>query len=141
MTTLSSSLTISITPPIFYFLSFFQFMFNSCHSNFFFFFLMIRPPPNSPFFPSPPPFRSPAAGDGPGLPALRDRDRGRPRGGQRRVGRRRRDLAHSRPRRGGGQDQAGHRPPRRRRGRRGDRKSTRLNSSHGYISYAVFCLK
>src|SRR2546429_2112928 len=27
-----------------------------------------------------------------------------------------------------------HRPPR-------DRKSTRLNSSHGYISYAVFCLK
>src|SRR2546429_6350794 len=25
-------------------------------------------------------------------------------------------------------------------GRR-DRKSTRLNSSHGYISYAVFCLK
>src|SRR2546429_6141785 len=28
----------------------------------------------------------------------------------------------------------------RRRGRE-DRKSTRLNSSHGYISYAVFCLK
>src|SRR3989449_2579933 len=28
------------------------------------------------------------------------------------------------------------------RGRRHqDRKSTRLNSSHGYISYAVFCLK
>src|SRR2546429_3244658 len=27
-----------------------------------------------------------------------------------------------------------------REGRR-DRKSTRLNSSHGYISYAVFCLK
>src|SRR2546429_3756496 len=25
--------------------------------------------------------------------------------------------------------------------RTGDRKSTRLNSSHGYISYAVFCLK
>src|SRR5256884_367270 len=25
--------------------------------------------------------------------------------------------------------------------RRSDRKSTRLNSSHGYISYAVFCLK
>src|SRR5687768_18101996 len=31
------------------------------------------------------------------------------------------------------------RPPRQRGGR--DRKSTRLNSSHGYISYAVFCLK
>src|SRR2546429_1802670 len=26
-------------------------------------------------------------------------------------------------------------------GPRADRKSTRLNSSHGYISYAVFCLK
>src|SRR2546429_3882480 len=26
-------------------------------------------------------------------------------------------------------------------GGNGDRKSTRLNSSHGYISYAVFCLK
>src|SRR2546422_8591911 len=26
-------------------------------------------------------------------------------------------------------------------GRLADRKSTRLNSSHGYISYAVFCLK
>src|SRR2546429_9335094 len=25
--------------------------------------------------------------------------------------------------------------------RQGDRMSTRLNSSHGYISYAVFCLK
>src|SRR2546422_6566500 len=34
-------------------------------------------------------------------------------------------------------------PSRRRRRRRAgtDRKSTRLNSSHGYISYAVFCLK
>src|SRR2546422_1417784 len=33
--------------------------------------------------------------------------------------------------------------PRRRRSPQGslDRKSTRLNSSHGYISYAVFCLK
>src|SRR2546422_4600265 len=28
-----------------------------------------------------------------------------------------------------------------RKARRRDRKSTRLNSSHGYISYAVFCLK
>src|SRR5258708_23903619 len=27
------------------------------------------------------------------------------------------------------------------RGREGDRKSTRLNSSHQIISYAVFCLK
>src|SRR2546429_3625380 len=28
-----------------------------------------------------------------------------------------------------------------RQGSERDRKSTRLNSSHGYISYAVFCLK
>src|SRR2546422_4581574 len=32
-------------------------------------------------------------------------------------------------------------PPRPRRDDDSDRKSTRLNSSHGYISYAVFCLK
>src|SRR5258707_4892465 len=33
-------------------------------------------------------------------------------------------------------------PPSRKRGRGGrDRKSTRLNSSHANISYAVFCLK
>src|SRR2546422_2896422 len=31
--------------------------------------------------------------------------------------------------------------PRANRHTREDRKSTRLNSSHGYISYAVFCLK
>src|SRR2546422_7676611 len=31
--------------------------------------------------------------------------------------------------------------PGRHRPQPGDRKSTRLNSSHGYISYAVFCLK
>src|SRR3989449_4530444 len=31
--------------------------------------------------------------------------------------------------------------PRARTRRQVDRKSTRLNSSHGYISYAVFCLK
>src|SRR2546429_5970031 len=38
-------------------------------------------------------------------------------------------------------DLRGHKQERRLlRGRR-DRKSTRLNSSHGYISYAVFCLK
>src|SRR2546422_1151539 len=37
----------------------------------------------------------------------------------------------------------GRRPPARGAARRAtlDRKSTRLNSSHGYISYAVFCLK
>src|SRR3989337_3241319 len=35
----------------------------------------------------------------------------------------------------------GVRPGRRADRRPGDRKSTRLNSSHGSISYAVFCLK
>src|SRR2546422_6335289 len=39
---------------------------------------------------------------------------------------------------GGGRRRGVHRPVRH---ERGDRKSTRLNSSHGYISYAVFCLK
>src|SRR6266436_4491142 len=34
-----------------------------------------------------------------------------------------------------------HQAPRRRTPLHRDRKSTRLNSSHGYISYAVFCLK
>src|SRR2546422_1926347 len=56
--------------------------------------------------------------------------------------------------RGAGGGSSLRRPPQRRRGagqgnssgsrRQGqtrDRKSTRLNSSHGYISYAVFCLK
>src|SRR2546422_1893793 len=40
-------------------------------------------------------------------------------------------AAGRRGRRHGAHDEVGH----------GDRKSTRLNSSHGYISYAVFCLK
>src|SRR2546422_8272849 len=57
-------------------------------------------------------------------------------------------LSGDRGRRGG--EHRGERPEGRHlplgRGRRperqqGDRKSTRLNSSHGYISYAVFCLK
>src|SRR2546428_8242396 len=41
------------------------------------------------------------------------------------------------PRTGAGGPAGGRRPP----ARRGDRKSTRLNSSHDQISYAVFCLK
>src|SRR6266542_6019317 len=44
-----------------------------------------------------------------------------------------RSLRRTAPRRPGG--------GRRRGWRRRDRKSTRLNSSHGSISYAVFCLK
>src|SRR2546427_5777247 len=83
---------------------------------FFFFFLMIRRPPRSTLFPYTTLFRS-----------------------------RRSARLH---RGGGGDGQAvgarcagaqGH-PAAHRRARR-DRKSTRLNSSHSQISYAVFCLK
>src|SRR2546430_8850043 len=40
-----------------------------------------------------------------------------------------------------GTDAAARRAPGRWRGHSRDRKSTRLNSSHSQISYAVFCLK
>src|SRR5256885_8796160 len=93
---------------------------------------MIRRPPRSTLFPYTTLFRSqPAyprpAPDEPPLP--RAGRRGRPDDGQR------------------GQAEAGLRPLRRHRlrqdgdDRSGDRKSTRLNSSHLVISYAVFCLK
>src|SRR5689334_24298563 len=46
------------------------------------------------------------------------------------------------PRQSGGDPQGAHHRGRRDRGLlRRDRKSTRLNSSHSSISYAVFCLK
>src|SRR2546422_4371620 len=76
-----------------------------------FFFLMIRRPPRSTLFPYTTLFRSPAA-----------------RRGAARGPRRARAPDDGRP------PASGHLPGR-------DRKSTRLNSSHGYISYAVFCLK
>src|SRR3712207_8764246 len=87
---------------------------------------MIRRPPRSTLFPYTTLFRSPAHGQRGGRPAHHHRRlRGLP----------------------GGRDEPG-RPP----GRLGraarlpprpgpDRKSTRLNSSHANISYAVFCLK
>src|SRR2546429_3016541 len=81
---------------------------------------MIRRPPRSTLFPYTTLFRS----------ALRTR------GGETDVDEKRR------------QGRRGHQPVdwlrevgRAREVRRLDRKSTRLNSSHGYISYAVFCLK
>src|SRR2546422_8505925 len=80
--------------------------------DYFFFFLMIRRPPRSTLFPYTTLFRSRH------LPFRR---------------------AHGSRRMGGG-DFSG-RPGPRDRGPGEDRKSTRLNSSHGYISYAVFCLK
>src|SRR2546426_6459166 len=89
----------------------------SPYHMFFFFFLMIRRPPRSTLFPYTTLFRS------------RRRD-----SGVRARGRPRTDRGGSRGLRGGG---PGSRQPRDRR----DRKSTRLNSSHLVISYAVFCLK
>src|SRR5256885_5134436 len=81
----------------------------------YFFFLMIRRPPRSTLFPYTTLFRS-----------------------------------HASQARGNAEDHRGRRPASQRRDRRScagarepqeDRKSTRLNSSHLVISYAVFCLK
>src|SRR6266496_1831697 len=78
-----------------------------------FFFLMIRRPPRSTLFPYTTLFRSPRGSKTAAAEHLRsDRDDGH-----------------------------GDHPPGQGRRARGDRKSTRLNSSHVEISYAVFCLK
>src|SRR3712207_8701859 len=96
------------------------------------FFLMIRRPPRSTLFPYTTLFRSPEPSDerpsrtvpparrAPSVAARRAPDR-RPR----------RDPRPAR------QERLGARSA----GADGDRKSTRLNSSHANISYAVFCLK
>src|SRR3712207_7443426 len=96
---------------------------------------MIRRPPRSTLFPYTTLFRSDRAGDG-GAAAVRALD-GAPRAAARRP-------AEHQPRVPGlpppgvlaRPDLAGGRLV-----RRLDRKSTRLNSSHANISYAVFCLK
>src|SRR2546422_11665547 len=87
--------------------------------SFFFFFLMIRRPPRSTLFPYTTLFRSHQAAQ----PLLF------------RFGLLEQPVVHPAllPR-----HQIVQRDDRR---SRRDRKSTRLNSSHGYISYAVFCLK
>src|SRR5687768_18363424 len=94
---------------------------------------MILRPPTSTLFPYTTLFRSKPHEDPP--------DRGDPRRRDRRPRHRRRPL-----RRIGERGAAGGHALRLvlrdlPRHRRQDRKSTRLNSSHGYISYAVFCLK
>src|SRR5438552_18942259 len=90
----------------------FSFLLFYSYSFFFFFFLMIRRPPRSTLFPYTTLFRS----------------------RRRRLELRWLDGSHGRWR-------TVIQPHRH--GRRGeqDRKSTRLNSSHQIISYAVFCLK
>src|SRR2546422_8328524 len=93
----------------------------------FFFFLMIRRPPRSTLFPYTTLFRSEVGGH-PSLFGDGVAHRQTPQQGQERsIGRRNRGPQECRH-----VDAAGP---------FGDRKSTRLNSSHGYISYAVFCLK
>src|SRR5438105_11363536 len=77
-----------------------------------FFFLRIRRPPRSTLFPYTTLFRSEGAAPGGGA------------------------SHHAREERRRRQP-----PPRARAAAVGDRKSTRLNSSHEWISYAVFCLK
>src|SRR3712207_8620026 len=57
------------------------------------------------------------------------------------VARELRPAAPARRPRAGLQDRSLHQGPRHRARRGADRKSTRLNSSHANISYAVFCLK
>src|SRR5438445_1679496 len=86
---------------------------------FFLIFLIIRRPPRSTLFPYTTLFRSPRR-------TARSRAHRRGSGGS--LARRGRGRAH-----GGSRG--------RRRDRTRDRKSTRLNSSHANISYAVFCLK
>src|SRR3712207_9162460 len=90
-----------------------------CCFNFLFFFLMIRRPPRSTLFPYTTLFRSQRAGDllrAPRLTLDRHLDDDRADADARPVLARHRVEAR-------------------------DRKSTRLNSSHANISYAVFCLK
>src|SRR2546430_16928052 len=79
---------------------------------FYFFFLMIRRPPRSTLFPYTTLFRSHGRNAGALLPDVLSDAR----------------LGHDR------ESEVRHRAV-------GDRKSTRLNSSHSQISYAVFCLK
>src|SRR2546426_8863053 len=96
---------------------------------FFFFFLMIRRPPRSTLFPYTTLFRSPqAAQQTVELP-----------GGRRRACGLSQSLSQAHRR--SAQCRRAERERRRQAERGGDRKSTRLNSSHLVISYAVFCLK
>src|SRR2546427_7529340 len=84
---------------------------------------MIRRPPRSTLFPYTTLFRSRWSGTPEDPASVRTRTKGRSRPGHRK-------RFEERPT-----------EPWTARRRPGDRKSTRLNSSHSQISYAVFCLK
>src|SRR2546426_1970394 len=94
---------------------------------------MIRRPPRSTLFPYTTLFRS--QGDGRTGDRRRRRGRGVPAAGgaHHRQGIERAALSRAQGDHGGEKEAA--------RGQTQDRKSTRLNSSHLVISYAVFCLK
>src|SRR5256885_5339974 len=92
---------------------------------------MIRRPPRSTLFPYTTLFRS----QGGGAEQRRGRLVGEPAGGCL-AGPRRQPRCPARPGRSAGQPDHGALQP-----SAADRKSTRLNSSHLVISYAVFCLK
>src|SRR5438105_6875217 len=94
-------------------------MFSSAVTSPFLFFSILRPPPRPTLFPYTTLFRSRAQPRAPRTLLRRAALR------RARCGR----APHTRARR-----LEDPRPP-------GDRKSTRLNSSHEWISYAVFCLK
>src|SRR2546429_4890793 len=98
---------------------------------------MIRRPPRSTLFPYTTLFRSKHCGpDGPRKPGRTDEvQRHRPVRPEGAGPRRSRGLGEEQELLAEWQTVPG------RTGRCRDRKSTRLNSSHGYISYAVFCLK
>src|SRR5256885_16140572 len=107
----------------------------------FFFFLMIRLPPRSTLFPHTTLFRSQSCASAPHVSCARRRGRGRGASPLRspHPARPRRSARPRLPRSGdSGGSTAARPPPRARRAQ--DRKSTRLNSSHLVISYAVFCL-
>src|SRR3712207_8609359 len=95
---------------------------------------MIRRPPRSTLFPYTTLFRSPPAhirrAHLPQLTELLQSRQGACRRGTRKLARGAALSQHGRPQ--GAQET---------RPQTGDRKSTRLNSSHANISYAVFCLK
>src|SRR3712207_6905724 len=96
---------------------------------------MIRRPPRSTLFPYTTLFRSPR--EEPEVAGARGgRLRPHRRGGRRAAVPRR--LGAARPRRDPATGRPGALPAG---AARGDRKSTRLNSSHANISYAVFCFK
>src|SRR5687768_17941187 len=103
-----------------------------CHCITSSFFQTLRLPPRSTLFPYTTLFRSRRAGGGGRIAVLLQAEPGSDRGvlprDRNALADRRDALQHPGVRE---PDVAGDE----------DRKSTRLNSSHGYISYAVFCLK